>query len=362
MGGSALKVSVRRLSAAEYHPLAHDLSRAIARASGARVESVPAYGNKPDFGDIDLLIEKEALDNFGRGNLKDWLRANLNTREIHESKPDSPSLSFDYRNTATEDIGVQVDLIMTNSATFDMALDYYSYNDLGGLVGVLARAIGFSYTPNGLIYNVTAGTRRIGVVPITTNTEAALKLLGLDPAVFKIGFFELESIFHYVATSPYFNPDLYLLEKRNHSARTRDRKRATYQSFLGWLRADPGRRGAGSWDSKTIDPAELTAKRASLLQNARACFPDFAVKLDTLLAEDVALANLRARFNANKVSIWTGMKGIALGRLMEVLRDTWPDAAAKTAWFEVRNDEEVAEWVRQKAGIQAQPRVRMWQP
>ncbi len=350
MGGSALKVPVRRLSAAEHHPLAHTLSREIARISGARVEPIPAYSNKSDFGDIDLLIEREALDRFGRDNLKNWLRANLNTRQIYESKPDSPSLSFDYRQAPTDDVGIQVDLITTRHAAFDTARDYYSYNDLGGLIGVLTHAMGFSYTPDGLMYKVADKTRRIGVVPVTDATAAILVFLGLDPVVFSGGFHELEQIFGYVSTSPYFNPDFYLPDNRSHAARARDKKRSTHQRFLGWLNANQDKRGAYPWCNKAAAAADFVSQRAVFVEKARTCFPGFAARLDALFAEDAVRINLQARFNANKVSEWTGARGPVLGQLMKTLRDAWPNDKAMAAWIETRNDAQVAEWVKQKVG------------
>jgi len=145
--------------------------------------------------------------------------------------------SFDYK-------GFQIDLIHTTHEKFDYALSYFSWNDCGNLVGKLAHRFGLKHGHDGLFLSLHDGHNKFGSILLTENHDDTLKFLGLDVKKFKNGFDNLEEIFAFVAASPNYSPDWYLLENITSAGRIRDKKRDTYRKFLEFGAAYTGPRAA----------------------------------------------------------------------------------------------------------------------
>src|SRR3546814_18901157 len=63
--------------------------------------------------------------------------------------------------------------------------------------------------------------------------------MGYSPDGLDQGFETPEDIYSFVASSPFFSSDIFLLENRNAKARMRDKKRKMYMEFLLWCEARP---------------------------------------------------------------------------------------------------------------------------
>lgn len=307
MGGNALpEVPTRRLPASEFHPLAKTLAAEFRKAFGVRAEAIKSYANKEDFGDLDLLIENAGrlTTHSGQDELEAFAREIGHARVF---KPNGPVVSFDYRSSPLEKLGFQVDLIRTAPEDFEAALNYFSYNDLGNLVGRIAHKMGFTYGHQGLLYPVRLSqTHLLTVIPVTKQTDRALTFLGFNPARFFSGFDSLDAIFEYVATSSYFNPEVYLLENRNHASRTRDKKRKTYAGFLGHIRELP------SDHPVYVFPED----KQVWLDRAFSSFPEFEPRYQEAIREREKKEAFRLVFSGAVVAQWTGLEGDALGKLM----------------------------------------------
>lgn len=198
-----------------------------------QVEPVKSYRSKPSHGDLDLVYSVKPeyanetnvhFTHFVDSHIKSLQEQNL------EYKNNGPVLSFPY------DLGhntyLQIDLIRTQPETFELAQCYFNYNDLSNLLGRMTKKLGFKLGHNGLFYIERMDDHIISDICFSTNYYDALRYLELDVTKYKQGFDTLEEIFDYVASSPYFNPEIFLLHNRNHISRTRDKKRKTYQAFL----------------------------------------------------------------------------------------------------------------------------------
>jgi hypothetical protein len=78
--------------------------------------------------------------------------------------------------------------------------------------------------------------------------------LAYNHSRFLEGFTRLKDIFSFAVSSPYAHPLVFDLERRNHKARTRDRKRTTQRRFLEWL-------GDSNLSSKHISGPEKNLRR-----------------------------------------------------------------------------------------------------
>ena len=318
MGGNAIQ-NVRRVDAAEYFALVERVTARLRTAlPGTRLEVIPAYRAKPDFGDMDILIERNALPS-------DWpqrVAAALDSREV---VPNGPVCSFEFD-------GFQVDLITAQAAWFEFALGYFSWNDLGNLIGRIAHKHGFKFGHDGLHYPLRDGDHLVAEVLVTQDFAQALTFLGLNPVRVVEGFDTLEDMFAYVASSRYFDPAQFPLEHRSHRARTRDAKRPTYTAFLAWV------------NGRTLPVREAPSREARLAAASQA-FPGFG---ERLTAARAALARQRAareRFNGRLVSDWTGLRGPALGAFIAQLKRDAGGPEALQAKVLESTPEALRDWV-----------------
>jgi len=229
MGGSALKNTfTERKSAADYFEIVEEVEIAIKPLSVECIE-IPAYTNKESFGDADILIIPRDPN-----TLREDLLSGKYLPVPNELVHNGGVYSFDYKN-------FQIDLIVRNQSNFSTSYHYYSYNDLGNLIGRIAHKVGLKYGHEGPIYPIKlSDSEELGEVVVSTNMWTILEFLGYDWFEYRKGFNTLEDIFKFVVSSPFFNKSIYDYDALNHTNRTRNRKRQTYGDFLEWLQVQEG--------------------------------------------------------------------------------------------------------------------------
>lgn len=221
MGGLALKnTPTRRYERAEFDVISVELMD-ILKKEFKRVAMPLFYKNKKSFGDADLIVSMEDFN----GNVREYIESTFKPNEIFHN---GNCYSFDYKE-------LQVDLITLAPEHFDSNEMYLSYNDLGNFIGRIAQGFGLKYGQEGLWYEHYYKGMNIGRIPISKDYKAIYEFLGLSYARWEQGFNELEDIFEYIATSPYFNWKLFQLDKLNKINRERNLKRKSYMSFLEWM-------------------------------------------------------------------------------------------------------------------------------
>ncbi len=323
MGGNALKhTETRRYAAEAFHPLAAHIVQVLREAlPGRRIEAIPAYRAKADFGDLDVLVASQGRD------LAPVVEALFAPSEMVRN---GPVLSFNVGQ-------LQVDLINARPEEYAFSLAYFSFNDLGNLIGRIAHAGGFKFGHDGLSYLVREGTHLVKTLLLTRDHDAALAFLGYDAALYRAlaehGFNDREDLYRFVVTSLFFDPALFPLEHRSHRARVRDAKRPTYQGFLAWLaeqRPDPG----------------ISLDREQALERARAHFPDFGPALEAAREDLARRQRLKDKFNGRRVRELTGRRDLALGQLMQAIRTSFVDERALWDWMEAASPEAIAARVR----------------
>ena len=147
-------------------------------------------------------------------------------------------LSTQYPSSKNGDVfsflykSFQIDLIQVKPESYSYACHYFSWNDLGNLIGRMAKQLGFKHGHDGLFYIQRVGDLVLKNHLLTTNYLDILYILKLDKYKFKQGFNTYEDLFEFVMASPYYNPEIFKLENLNHINKVRDRKRKTYNMFL----------------------------------------------------------------------------------------------------------------------------------
>lgn len=221
MGGLALKTAfTRRYERNEFDIISKELI-GILEKDFKRVAMPLFYKNKKSFGDADLIVSMEGFDK----NVRDYIVYTFCPSEIFHN---GNCYSFDYKE-------LQVDLITLAPEHFDSNEMYLSYNDLGNFIGRIAQGFGLKYGQEGLWYEHYYKGMNIGRIPVSKDYRSIFNFLGLSHERWEAGFDELEDIFEYIATSPYFNWEMFQLSKLNKINRERNLKRKSYMSFLEWI-------------------------------------------------------------------------------------------------------------------------------
>lgn len=263
---------------------------------------VPAYRSKPDFGDLDFVVDARFMDGLPRNLLIEGLESALGCPV--PTYAGGPVFSFGY--PLPEGGCLQVDLIRTPTEEVQVAVDYFSWNDLGNLIGRIAHKMGLKYGHNGLWMVLRDGTHQFDTVLISRDTSEILTFLGYSYERWAQGFEDREEIYRFTVSTPLFNPSIYDLDNRNHIARTREKKRPVYMEFLTWLKNPP-----------TVFANHVFASdKAEYLPVVFAAFPQVKADYDAKWAALEEIKYLKMRFNAGLVTEVTGLMREDLGRFM----------------------------------------------
>lgn len=297
MGGNALKnCTTRRYSKQEYWKLVVDVLQKLGKLfPTSKQDNIIAYKNKSDFGDLDVLIESDTLPS-------NWVEKLIETFNPKEWVRNGNVVSFEYEE-------FQIDLISTPRNEYYTSMKYFAYNDLGNLLGRISNSLGFKLGHDGLSYTWKDGTYHFKTVVICTEWRVICDFLGVSYGLYCKGFETLEDIFKFVVDSPFFCKDIYLLENRNNYARTRDRKRPTYNAFLKWIESyEPTLDQTGNGDKEAWLPYAFKT------------IPGFQETFNRVQAEWDEAVLFKQKFNGGLVGEWTGLSGKDLGEFMKWLK------------------------------------------
>ena len=267
MGGHALKkVNASRIGLLQYNELKTDLYKQL--SSKLELEFLIDVPNKIDFGDIDILYKYKSKNSFS--NIIDIIKQTFNPIEI---VPNGDVCSFAYQITSNdgEIKYFQVDLI--KSTNLEMSKFYFSYGDLGGIIGRIAQYIGLKYGSAGLW--VFPNSQTIGEflhleqnleftnnlktqlktqlnyddvdldaivkaqysnIVLTSNPQIICEYLGLDYNKWIGGFISKNDIYEWIIESKFFNPTKFKV--LNCAGMQRANKRPMYQDFLQYIFKD----------------------------------------------------------------------------------------------------------------------------
>ncbi|WP_018940612.1 hypothetical protein [Thioalkalivibrio sp. K90mix] len=323
------------------------LDAALPRAH--RSEPVRFHGGKTSHGDLDVLLACDHAT-FENATFENALGVSLGATEMvvnHSKRLDAdPNRKVLSYSVPTEAGAFQVDVVQVPESAFDFARWYFAFNDLGNLLGRVARRMGFKLSESGLRLEVDAAGERVGEVVVTRDWELALSFLGYDSQRYwkgaQGGFDSLESLFDFVSSSPYFDPGVFLPENRPNAARRRDAARPTYQAFLAWMEGQG--LCSASWGNQ-----DKELFRANALVRATDRFPRLSRDVCDLLDHHRRMKAVRARFNGRVVSDVTGLEGPELGAFLRERQAFFGSEEALAEWVEGLTDAELRSAVAEQA-------------
>lgn len=256
MGGNALnKVNASRINLEQYNEVKKDLE--VKFNSYLELEFTIDVPGKNDFGDIDMLyMIKNTINDTIENNDNDKKSFDIvkliqNIYNPIEIVQNGPVCSFAYY-LSEENKYFQVDLIMVEDLL--MSRFYFSYGDLGGIIGRLTQHKSLTYGSKGLwvcpnqeTINKILSLKEINlqvnkdqiiksIIPniiLTNKPEKICEYLGLSWEDWLNGFNSKEEIFEWVILSPWFELDSFRALDYEH--RHRVNSRPMYLEFLKYI-------------------------------------------------------------------------------------------------------------------------------
>ncbi len=246
MGGKALKnVITKRLIKEEYNQIKSKI--AFILSPHLQITFLHELPEKEDFGDLDILyISNEQI------NIYNLVVQLFHPKEIIKN---GTVLSFSYLieefDDNTKNIYFQIDLI--KSQNIDMDLFYFSYGDLGAILGRITKYYGLTFGNAGLWINVEKATIDLYIknhhkiidhisnvnkpIILSESPEEICVYLGLDYEKWNNGFANHLEIYEFITKSTFFNPKLFDVENfsLNHDHMRRFKLRAMYQDFVHYI-------------------------------------------------------------------------------------------------------------------------------
>lgn len=325
MGGRALLqagIETKRIDRDSFDKLYIELEPKL-KTIYNKVQLIPFYETKETFGDMDILVSepKEDLGIKGGDDFRRMFQKLFNPKAfVHNGNV----ISFDQNN-------FQVDIIKTKPKYWQTTLTYYSYNDLGNLMGRIARKLGFRYGHYGLkgAYKSKYGFNDYEFF-ISDDIPKIFEFLGFDYNIFKSGFDTLEEIFEYVVGSEYFDPKVFAYENLDHTNRVRNKKRDSYQKFIEYI------------EKLNFDLSYVSTKDKDYhFERARIMFgDDLRNQIETFKVYDEELNKVRQKFNGNIVMEIINLKGQELGEFIRLFKNNIPNNFNSFNQYILETDEE----------------------
>lgn len=309
MGGKALNkygITTERKNTEEFRRIGREIQERITFGFGFYVETeiVTCYHQKPDHGDLDLLIKIDSNFHNAKIDLRKYISMAFNPQVIHNN---GGVYSFDYQN-------FQIDFIPVKESKWETAKTYYSYDPLGNIMGKTFHKFGLSYGWDGLFYKFrNFNGRNSQNILLSNDARRIFKFGDYDYDRYLQGFETLEDILKFTINCKYFDSEIFQMNNLKSIDKKRNRKRVSYHVFLKYL------------EDNNIDTRYPFHKDKELyLPMIDEAFPesDLLGQLYELKMKDTQSKIMSQKFNGDLVMTWLpNLQGKQLGHAMSNFKD-----------------------------------------
>lgn len=239
MGGKAItKVQIRRMNLQEYNQVKQMIICTFGTDCDPNLMVDFSFDKpgKETFGDLDVLYKLDPSSSFV---MTDYIREKFNPIQIVTN---GDVISWAYEHSPG--IFYQIDMIRCDN--LDMGKFYFSYGDLGNIIGQITKFWGLKFGHDGLWVLVEAelvktyckldlntnfNVRSIySQLLLSTNPEKICNYLDLDFNGWVNGFESQDKIFQWIKSSKFYSPQIY--GNPNHSYRHKQKTRPMYRDFI----------------------------------------------------------------------------------------------------------------------------------
>lgn len=303
MGGNLFKLG--RLPQTEYLQIEGKLREYLDHKLGRGYHIPRYYRNKPDFGDVDIIVSHAAIQTSWQD-----LRMEL-VRDLGITTYKSAGAVFStvYQN-------FQVDFFCREQRYFESTYNYLSFNDVGNILGKIFKRFNLKYGEQGLLYVFRRADGHYQKdLEVSQDFERIFAFLQLDYAHWERGFDTLDELFRWAISSPYFSIHPY--QEQDATTAQRVKERTTMRRFVEWLEVQ------GITQRYTF-----AEDRDAYLPAINAFFPE-AKLLEQIEGErkrEAVILKLREKYSGQVVmQLFPALQGKELGEFMRSFQAQWAD-------------------------------------
>ncbi len=303
MGGNLFKLG--RITKEKYIKIETEIRQYLDNKLANAYRIPRYYANKADFGDLDIIVNREALEN----NWEEIRQEIIKDLNIEKYKSNGRVFSTVYQN-------FQVDYFTTSDRFFQSTYNYLSFNDLGNLIGKICRRFNLKYGEQGLayVYRRELGNYKKDIT-VTTDFKEICDFLKLNYDKWQKGFNNLKEIYQWSIASPYFSVEPYL--QRSTTLNNRIKHRPTIQKFIQYIEKNNL--------TKTYNYLENKAEYIPWIDRS---FPNANLieKIKREKIEEETTKQIIAKFSGKKViKLIPALSGKELGEFIVSFKDRFED-------------------------------------
>lgn len=257
------------------------------------IQDLPYYKDKETFGDLDLVMTNEDLNNFKEKNDRsffDYLKEKYKKSEYVEN-----GNITSFALPINDEEYVQVDFMPHNREDYFNVINYFSFNDLPILINKFLSIPTFDavYHMNGCsinIYREEGNTEYLlGIASTNNKMFEYLSALDLNVEHYNKGFSNKKDIYEFIYSSRYFDTDYFFNEIESlNSVEKKRQERSLYQGFIDYVRSKPRKVGD-----------KIKNKEERLFQ----VFPELKEQKEFFKQEYRNYLKFRERFNGKNISL-----------------------------------------------------------
>lgn len=304
MGGKALKkVQTQRLEKMRYENVKNKIANIL--IPYIKIQFLYEVSDKKDFGDLDILydISENHIE------IVDLIKRLFYPKEIVKN---GTVLSFSYLINEENQTYFQIDLIKSNNLKMD--LFYFSYGDLGGILGRITKHYGVTFGNTGLWlnleenlietylkknekYNKTKVSKSINdKIILTQNPEEISIYLGLDYKKWEKGFSNNQEIYDFVIQTHFFKSKLFEISSLNHEHMRRYNKRPMYREFVDYVLSINSKE-----ETNKIEMNLLTSDGTKLIDYEALIYFNKMNDLEKLIEKNILQTERKEKFNGHMI-------------------------------------------------------------
>lgn len=300
MGGNLFKVG--RVDKDRYFEIVNSLRPILFKHFGLNYRIPDAYKNKPDYGDVDIILDAGVIQN--KPNWFDELCSDLGVIKTQSVRNVRSML---YQN-------FQVDIFLVGTNKLITCDNFMSYNILGNLIGRIYHKFNLRYGEDGLFYVLRGFNNHVSKeIIVCHDMRLILEFIDLSYHRWLQGFDDIEEIFDYVIGSKYFCSNSYDLKYFN--VQKRATERPDFNKFLDYLEENKIQKNYPFDKNKEIYITEID----------EFFYSDLKSKYDEHVERQVILEKLSKKFNGKIImELIPNLDGKQLGRFIGDYKDKNP--------------------------------------
>ena len=309
MGGNLFKLG--RLPKAEYLEIEGELRQYLDQKLGDLYRIPRYYRDKPDFGDVDIIVSDAAIQTTWQDLRMDLVK----DLGIQEHKSLGSVFSTVYQN-------FQVDFFYREHRYFDSTFGYLSFNDVGNILGKIFKRFNLKYGEQGLQYVFRRADGHFQKdLEVSQDFERIFAFLQLDYAHWLHGFDTLDELFRWATASPYFSIQPY--QEQDATTTQRVKERTTMRRFVEWLE-----------EQRISQKFDFEADRDFYMPMIAAFFPEAHLleKIELERQREAYVLQLREKYSGQVIMrLFPDLQGKVLGDFMRSFEAQWADHEAVLA-------------------------------